>query len=67
MDEQLFTYIEKEYRATTQRTLIGSSFAGWFSLYSLFQRPDLFSAIIATALTVDLENNRLFKFTSGFA
>jgi hypothetical protein len=67
MDEQLFTYIEKEYRATTQRTLIGSSFAGWFSLYSLFQRPDLFSAIIATAPTVDLENNLLFKFTSGLA
>lgn len=66
-EKELIPFIDKEYRVSDQRTLIGSSFAGWFSLYTMFQRPDLFDGFLATAPTVELENDILLDLTDNFA
>jgi len=34
--QELIPYVEKEYRTTTERTLWGSSYSGYFGMYALF-------------------------------
>ena len=66
-DEELIPYIDKEYRTTDERVLVGSSFAGWFSLYTLFNRPDLFNGFLVTAPTVQLIESYILTQTKTFA
>lgn len=45
--EELFPEIEKRYRTTSERSLIGESLAGLFVLETFFLTPDLFTHYIA--------------------
>lgn len=47
--EELIPDIEKQYRALPYRILIGHSLAGLFTVYTLIEQPDLFTAYIATS------------------
>jgi predicted alpha/beta superfamily hydrolase len=52
LEEELFPFIEKEYRGSPQgRALYGFSVGGFFTLFSLFTRPDLFQRYIAASCT----------------
>ncbi len=35
--QELMPYVDKEYRTTTERTLWGSSYGGYFGMYALFK------------------------------
>lgn len=47
MEKELFPFVEENYRVAPYRILVGHSLCGMFSIYSLFTKPDLFSAYIA--------------------
>ena len=60
IQQELIPLIESEYRADpADRTLMGHSSGGYFSLYTLFQQPHLFQRyVVATAtFNVDEEQN----------
>jgi uncharacterized protein len=52
MTEELFPYIEKNYKSDNFRILFGASNAGVFVLYSLLENSNAFSAYIASSPTV---------------
>ncbi len=45
---ELIPYIEQKYPANGNRTLIGSSFSGLFSVYAFLKEPTLFRSFIAS-------------------
>ncbi len=45
--EELIPFVEKNYRTNDFRVLYGHSVGGLFTMYALFNYPDLFSAYIA--------------------
>jgi predicted alpha/beta superfamily hydrolase len=45
--EELIPFVEKNYRTTAFRILYGHSVGGLFTMYTLFNHPDLFTAYIA--------------------
>jgi predicted alpha/beta superfamily hydrolase len=48
LKEQILPFIEANYRADpAQRSLMGSSFGGTFTLYAMFTEPTLFSGYVA--------------------
>jgi predicted alpha/beta superfamily hydrolase len=60
--------IDREYRTDPkQRVLGGASLGGLFTLYSMFTKPDLFSAYIAVTPAVALGDGWLLKYEEEFA
>jgi len=60
--------IDKEYRTDPKkRVLGGAARGGLFTLYSMFTKPDLFSAYIAVTPAVMLGNEWLLKYEEEFA
>jgi hypothetical protein len=52
LERELFPLIETEYRGSPdERALYGFSVGGFFTLYTLFTRPDLFRRYIAASCT----------------
>ena len=52
LKQELFPLIETEYRGSPdERALYGFSVGGFFTLYTLFTRPDLFQRYIAASCT----------------
>ncbi|MFC1724443.1 alpha/beta hydrolase-fold protein [candidate division KSB1 bacterium] len=47
--EELIPFIDKNYRTTDYRILYGASAGGDFTIYSLFTKPEYFSAYIASS------------------
>ena len=45
--EELIPFVEKDYRTNPFRILYGHSVGGLFTIYTMFNTPDLFSAYIA--------------------
>jgi predicted alpha/beta superfamily hydrolase len=52
MEKELFPFIEKKFRTQSYRVLFGHSLAGLYSLYTLFTKPALFDAYIASSPSV---------------
>ena len=53
MKEELFPFIEKNYKAdNNNRTLMGCSLGGLFTLYTLFTQPELFTGYAAASPAV---------------
>ncbi|WP_105215394.1 alpha/beta hydrolase [Pseudoalteromonas sp. T1lg22] len=58
--EQVFTHIQKNYRAlATQRTYMGNSLGGLFGAYLLLQEPDMFSTYILGSPSVWFDNQSI--------
>jgi len=47
LEEELIPFVEKNYRTNSFRVLYGHSVGGLFTMYTLFNYPDLFTAYIA--------------------
>jgi predicted alpha/beta superfamily hydrolase len=61
LESEILPAIEGRYRVdTSQRTLAGASAGGLFSLYALFERPELFQSIVALSPAVGWDNRYLF-------
>ena len=68
MKEELFPFIETNYRAdNNNRTLMGCSLGGLFTLYTLFTQPELFTGYAAASPAVGWDREVLYKYEKTFA
>jgi len=68
MKNELFPFIEKNYKAeNTNRTLMGCSLGGLFTLYTLFTQPELFTGYAAASPAVGWDGEVLYKYEKVFA
>ena len=56
---ELIPFIQSKYRVTDDRTLMGSSLGGLFTLYALFNDPSLFHRYVLTSPAVQWDNGVL--------
>jgi pimeloyl-ACP methyl ester carboxylesterase len=49
LETEIFPLVQSNYRASTERVLTGGSLGGLFVSYALLERPDLFTAYIASS------------------
>lgn len=56
MEKELIPYIEDNYRTHTYKTLFGHSLCGMFSIYTLFEKPDMFNSFIAVSPYLQFDN-----------
>jgi uncharacterized protein len=62
MEQELFPFIEKNYRAKTKdRTLVGFSLGGLFGLYSLFQKPGMFRYYLVGSPSIWYDNKWILQ------
>lgn len=68
MKQELFPFIESNYKADGKnRTLMGCSAGGVFTLYTLFTQPDLFTGYAAASPHIPWDNDVLYKYEAEFA
>ncbi len=61
-------YIESNYRATKgERAISGNSLGGLFTLYAMYEKPQLFKRFIAISPHVGWDNNHLFTLDENYA
>ncbi len=61
LETELIPFVENKYPVTSFRTLIGHSYGGLFTLYTLINYPQLFSNYIAIDASLDWDNQKLLK------
>ncbi|MDP2722934.1 MAG: alpha/beta hydrolase-fold protein [Bacteroidales bacterium] len=61
IEKELIPYIENKYPVTNYRTLIGHSYGGLFTIYSLLKHPHLFANYLAIDPSLDWDNQKLLK------
>ena len=54
---EVIPYIEKKYRTSGQRSLVGSSFSGLFSVYAFLKDPGLFQSFVASDPNLNWDNH----------
>jgi predicted alpha/beta superfamily hydrolase len=68
LKNDLIPSVEKWYRIdSSRRVLMGSSYAGLFTLYALFSEPQLFHAYVAGSPAVTFANRYTFKQEADYA
>lgn len=68
MKNELFPFIETNYRAdNSNRTLMGCSLGGLFTLYTLFTHPDMFTGYAAASPAIGWDRETLYKNEEEFA
>jgi len=58
---ELIPFIENKYPVTNYRTLIGHSYGGSFTIFTLINQPDLFANYLAIDPSLDWDNQKLLK------
>ncbi|TYA59293.1 alpha/beta hydrolase-fold protein [Formosa maritima] len=58
---ELIPYVEGKYPVTNYRTLIGHSYAGLFTIYTLLNKPELFENYISIDPSLDWDDQKLLK------
>jgi len=61
IEKELIPYIEKKYPVTNFRTLIGHSYGGLFTIYTLLNKPHLFANYLAIDPSMDWDGQQLLK------
>jgi len=61
LETELIPFIENKYPVTNFRTLIGHSYGGLFTIYTLIHHPELFSNYLAIDPSLDWDNQKLLK------
>lgn len=61
LQNELFPFVEKNYRTQPFRILCGHSLCGMFSIYTLATNPDLFNAYIAISPYLMWDNGLVLK------
>ncbi len=64
---ELFPFMEKNYRVNEDRTLMGCSLGGLFTLYTLFTHTDMFTGYAAASPAVGWNNEVLYQYEKTFA
>jgi predicted alpha/beta superfamily hydrolase len=64
---EVFPFVEKNYRVDPHdKTLIGCSLGGLFTMYALFTHPDLFNRYVAASPAFTWDNNILYKYEEQY-
>ncbi|GJM31265.1 MAG: hypothetical protein DHS20C18_02660 [Saprospiraceae bacterium] len=61
IETELIPFIENKYPVTNFRTLIGHSYGGLFTLYTLINHPQLFSNYLAIDPSLDWDDQKLLS------
>src|SRR5258708_9952316 len=61
LKDELIPYVEKKYPTNGQRSLVGSSFSGLFSVYAFVKDPELFQSYIASDPNLNWDGNYVPK------
>ena len=65
---EVIPFVESKYRTKkNERTLVGHSFGGLFTLYALFTEPDVFNHYVAGSPAWSWDNASLYKFAEKFS
>jgi predicted alpha/beta superfamily hydrolase len=68
MKEELFPFIERNYRADrNDRTLVGCSYGGLFTMYALFAQPGMFQRYVAASPAFMWDNDVLYQYEKKYA
>jgi predicted alpha/beta superfamily hydrolase/uncharacterized protein YozE (UPF0346 family) len=65
IENELIPYIENNYPVTNYRTLIGHSYGGLFTIYSLLKHPHLFANYLAIDPSLDWDGQKLLNEAHG--
>ena len=66
--DELVPFIESEYRVSDQgRALAGISYGGLFTLFALFERPEVFQRYFAGSPSINYGNRVLFEMEKSFS
>jgi predicted alpha/beta superfamily hydrolase len=64
--QELIPFIGRKYRTNDDRVLMGSSYGGLFTLYALFNEPNLFNGYIPTSSASAWDNNLIYTYAEAF-
>lgn len=68
MKNELFPFIEKNYRAKSDnRVLMGCSLGGLITLYTLFTQPELFTGYAAASPAISWDREVILKYEADFS
>jgi predicted alpha/beta superfamily hydrolase len=68
MKDELFPFIETNYKGdNNNRTLMGCSLGGLFTLYALFTHTDMFNGYAAASPAIGWDKEVLYKYEKEFA
>ena len=59
--KEVVPYIESKYPTNGQRTLVGSSFSGLFSVYAFLKNPAFFQSFVASDPNINWDNSYVTK------
>ena len=59
IETELIPFVEKKYPVTNYRTLIGHSYGGLFTVYTLIHHPELFANYLAIDPSLDWDKQKL--------
>jgi predicted alpha/beta superfamily hydrolase len=66
--DELIPYIESNYRVKqNDRTLMGYSFGGLFSLFAMFSKPEIFQGYYAGSPSIWWDNKVIFNYEKEYA
>jgi predicted alpha/beta superfamily hydrolase len=65
--KELIPFVESQYRVTDDRTLMGSSFGGLFTLYALFTETELFQRYVLTSPALGWNNEVIYTYEKDCA
>ncbi len=67
IENELFPFVENNYKAdTNNRTLVGCSLGGLFTLYTLFTKPSLFQKFIAATPAIGWDNEVIYQYEKQY-
>jgi predicted alpha/beta superfamily hydrolase len=65
--DEVFPLVENNYRVdTNDKTLVGCSLGGLFSMYTLFTHPSMFNRYVAASPAFTWDNNVLYKYEEQY-
>jgi predicted alpha/beta superfamily hydrolase len=68
MKNELFPFIETNYKADpANRTLMGCSLGGLFTLYTLFTQPELFNGYAAASPAIGWDREVMYRYEKDFS
>ena len=68
LETEIIPFVEREYRTDpAHRVLAGASLGGLFTLYTMYTKPELFSAYVAATPAVVVGDDWLFGYEEAFA
>lgn len=65
MKDELFPYVERNFRTSQYRLLEGHSLCGMYAFYTMFKQPEMFNAFIAISPWVIHNNNFIVDYASA--